>query len=88
MTKNPFRRSGIMIKSLLLILVLLLGFGCAHTSESDTGKGPNSIQGATERQESPFIKESEEKSTATWDDVFDDIGFLLRWLDGNTIIFP
>jgi len=43
---------------------------------------------APEQQESLFVEEADEDSTIDWDRVLDDIGFLIRWLDGDTIIFP
>ncbi len=76
------------MKRSALLMVILLCFGCSHPSGSKIGKGSNPTQRTPEQQESLFVEKADEDSTSDWDRVLDDIGFLIRWLDGDTIIFP
>jgi hypothetical protein len=72
----------------IMLLLLSLGFGCAHSSGSKIEKVSNPIQYDPVRKDSPVLAEDKEKSTVTWDRIFDDMEFLIRWLDPDTIIFP
>jgi hypothetical protein len=76
------------MKRMVFIMLLLFGLGCTHPSGSEMGQSSNMIPEPPERKDSPVPEEAKEKSTVTWDRVFDDIGFLIRWLDADTIIFP
>lgn len=69
-------------------MLFVLGLGCAHPSGSEIGPRSNTNQKAPVQKNTPVLEEDKEKSTVTWDRIFDDIGFLIRWLDADTIIFP
>ena len=85
---TPVGGKGMKFQRGLLILILLVGIGCAHQPSGSAGQGPVPARGSNGKEGRSEVQKEKEKPTTTWDDVIEGLGFLLRWIPEDTIIFP
>jgi len=87
--KREFIQQKIKIlKRWALIFIILAVLGCANLSGSTANKGPQPVEGTTEEKKTTQTTKGDTKAKSKWDIILDQLGFWIRWIPTDIIIFP
>jgi hypothetical protein len=75
-------------KFFILIFIIMIGIGCAHPSGSIQKKGPERIEEVDKGGKRKDLPREESKTKNNWDVILDQLGFWIRWIPTDIIIFP
>lgn len=76
------------LKILMVVFIILIGSGCAHLSGSTAGKAPDKAQEVDRNDKRTHQGMVDVKSKSKWDVILDQLGFWIRWIPTDIIIFP